>query len=356
MATLFRLSALAYLSPPSAAATGIRTQPVSAVARWDPSADADASAARQLDIEPLDASNARLLDAVHPRRWTDPSPPEVYDLVVIGAGAGGLVSAKQAARRGARSCLISEALARALALLRAARAVREVRRAEEFGVRLSAPPAVDFAAFESWQKHVPAVMQRLRAKRAQIAPADSHEGTNAAGADVYQGRGRFTGRNTVEVNGKVLRFRKAVIATGGRQTAALAGVTVRYNATVEREGWALECDALLVATGREPNTGGLSCGGGGGEMCEKCPPDVSRHVPVDELLATSNPDVYAAGDVVSGTPRLTHVAGEHAKVAVENALFGGAWRHTSLVVPSVIYTEPEAPRDRLQIAAKSPEE
>jgi len=33
--------------------------------------------------------------------------------------------------------------------------VREVRRAEEFGVRLSAPPAVDFAAFESWQKHVP---------------------------------------------------------------------------------------------------------------------------------------------------------------------------------------------------------
>ena len=118
-------------------------------------------------------------------------------------------------------------------------------------------------------------MQRLRAKRAQIAPADSHEGTNAAGADVYQGRGRFTGRNTVEVdtthaqgtqrtharthttrtatttnkgtmtakqqgsrtapgagaavvctrhpqvNGKVLRFRKAVIATGGRHTAAL---------------------------------------------------------------------------------------------------------------------------------------
>ncbi|EOD06276.1 hypothetical protein EMIHUDRAFT_460130, partial [Emiliania huxleyi CCMP1516] len=219
MATLFRLSALAYLSPPSAAATGIRTQPVSAVARWDPSADADASAARQLEIEPLDASNARLLDAVHPRRWTDPSPPEVYDLVVIGAGAGGLVSAKQAARRGARSCLISEALAGGdclNALLRSARAVREVRRAEEFGVRLSAPPAVDFAAFESWQKHVPAVMQRLRAKRAQIAPADSHEGTNAAGADVYQGRGRFTGRNTVEVNGKVLRFRKAVIATGGR--------------------------------------------------------------------------------------------------------------------------------------------
>jgi len=133
------------------------------------------------------------------------------------------------------------------------------------------------------------------------------------------------------------------------------------------EGWALECDALLVATGREPNTGGL----GRGAAEARCERGVHRtcpgHVPVgdlgldaagvetgeggilvDELLATSNPDVYAAGDVVSGTPRLTHVAGEHAKVAVENALFGGAWRHTSLVVPSVIYTEPEAPRVRLR--------
>jgi len=171
-------------------------------------------------------------------------------------------------------------------------------------------------------------------------------------------------------------------AAGARppRSSLQAGVAVRYNATVERvahtypeaggfpritlhavegggggeaagecdgggeEGWALECDALLVATGREPNTGDLGLDAAGVETGE-------GGILVDELLATSNPDVYAAGDVVSGTPRLTHVAGEHAKVAVENALFGGAWRHTSLVVPSVIYTEPEVAMVGMSLAA-----
>ena len=183
-------------------------------ATWDPTADGEA--ARALGLWPLDEYNAVLLDEVHPRSWCDPAPPEIYDLVVIGAGAGGLVSSKQAARRGARSCMISEELAGgdclnigcvpSKALLRAARAIREVRRSAEFGVVLSEPPRVDF----------PAIMRRLRAKRAQIAPADSHTGTTATGADVYQGRGRFTGSHTVEVNGQTLHFRKAVIATGGR--------------------------------------------------------------------------------------------------------------------------------------------
>ena len=192
-----------------------RTLAAAAGANWDPASDAEAAEA--LGVTPLDASNLALLDAVHPVEWEDPTtePGFVYDLVVIGAGAGGLVSSKQAARRGARSCLISEALAGgdclnvgcvpSKALLRAARAVREVRRCAEFGVVLSEPPRVDFAA----------IMRRLRAKRAEIAPVDSHAATTAVGADVYQGRGRFTGPHTVEVNGRTLRFRKAVLATGG---------------------------------------------------------------------------------------------------------------------------------------------
>ena len=59
-------------------------------------------------------------------------------------------------------------------------------------------------------------MRRLRELRAKIAPADGHEGTENAGAHVYQGRGRLTGPNTVEVNGKTLQFKVCVIATGGR--------------------------------------------------------------------------------------------------------------------------------------------
>ena len=123
----------------------------------------------------------------------------------------------QAARRGAKSAMISEHLAGgdclnvgcvpSKALIRAARAIREVRRASEFGVVLPpGPVTVDFGA----------IMKRMREKRAAISPADGHEGTTGAGAQVFQGRGRFTGTNTIEVNGVTLKFRKAVIATGGR--------------------------------------------------------------------------------------------------------------------------------------------
>ena len=129
----------------------------STMAKWDPTSMDDAVAAKEtLGLSPLDNYNAALLDEVHPREWPEPSAPPVYDLLVIGAGAGGLVSSKQSARRGARSCMISEALAGgdclnvgcvpSKALLRAARAVREVRRAAEYGVVLSEQPTVDFSA------------------------------------------------------------------------------------------------------------------------------------------------------------------------------------------------------------------
>ena len=175
--------------------------------------------ARALQVWPLDEHNIATLDAVRPRGWEDPPPAAEYDLIAIGAGAGGLVAAKQSGRRGARSAMISEHLAGgdclnvgcvpSKALLRCARAIKEVRRAAEFGVViLGPPPTVDFGA----------IMDRMRRLRAAIAPADAHVATAAAGVDVFQGRGRFTGPNTIEVNGATLRFKKAVIATGGRAT------------------------------------------------------------------------------------------------------------------------------------------
>ena len=145
---------------------------------------ADAAAAASLGISPLDGANRELLDNVYPKDWQDPEPPEVYDLVAIGAGAGGLVSSKQSARRGARSALVSEHLAGgdclnvgcvpSKALLRCAKAAREARRAHEFGVvfgtRDGGHVQVDF----------PKVMARMRALRAKIAPADAHTATVAA--------------------------------------------------------------------------------------------------------------------------------------------------------------------------------
>eukprot|EP00965_Chrysotila_dentata_P223697 6193727-Pleurochrysis_carterae.AAC.1 len=74
-------------------------------------ATADTDAAKALGIWPLDEHNTTLLNAVHPKNWPDPIPRDEYDLIVIGSGAGGLVSAKQSARRGAHVAMISEHLA-----------------------------------------------------------------------------------------------------------------------------------------------------------------------------------------------------------------------------------------------------
>merc|ERR1719375_762125 len=96
----------------------------------------------EVGVWPLDAENAKLLDNVCPRGWANPTPgPDfVYDLIAVGAGAGGLVSAKQSARRGAKSALIERHLAGgdclnagcvpSKALLRCSRAIAELRRCD----------------------------------------------------------------------------------------------------------------------------------------------------------------------------------------------------------------------------------
>lgn len=65
----------------------------------------------------------------------------------------------------------------------------------------------------------PFIMQRMRKIRAQISENDSAERfQKSLGVNVFLGHANFTGLNTVKVNGKILDFRKACIATGGRPT------------------------------------------------------------------------------------------------------------------------------------------
>ena len=172
-----------------------------------------------IGVAPLDAHNAALLDHTHPRAWQDPRPKPRYNLVVIGAGTGGLVSAAAAAGLGATVALIESHLlggdclnvgcVPSKALLRCAKAATAVRRAGEFGVKVGAVE-VDFGA----------IMERMRRLRAQIAKHDSaRRFAEDLGVDVFIGRGRFTGPRGVEVNGKALGFAKAIIATGA--TAAI---------------------------------------------------------------------------------------------------------------------------------------
>jgi pyruvate/2-oxoglutarate dehydrogenase complex dihydrolipoamide dehydrogenase (E3) component len=162
----------------------------------------------------------QVLDSrVRPRDWVNPEPAGRYNLVVIGAGTAGLVTAAGAAGLGARVALVERdrmggdclnvGCVPSKALVRAARAWADVRGAGEHGVRVPEGVQVDFAA----------VMDRMRRLRASIAVADSAARFRDLGVDVFLGEGRFTGRDTVDVGGRTLRFRNAVIATGARAAA-----------------------------------------------------------------------------------------------------------------------------------------
>ena len=166
-------------------------------------------------LTPWDAHNQRLQALVHPTDWLNPDPADRYNLVVVGGGTAGLVTAIAAAGLGAKVAMVERHLlggdclntgcVPSKALIRAGRAAADVRRAAQFGVT-AGEPVVDFGA----------VMERMRRLRADIAVHDSAERFRDAGVDVFIGEGRFTDRRTVEVDGRSLRFKSAVIATGAR--------------------------------------------------------------------------------------------------------------------------------------------
>jgi pyruvate/2-oxoglutarate dehydrogenase complex dihydrolipoamide dehydrogenase (E3) component len=169
----------------------------------------------RLHVEPPDAHNRALLANVHPENWVNPTPAPRYNLVVIGAGTAGLVTAAGAAGLGARVALVERDLfggdclnvgcVPSKALIRAARAAAEVRAAGRFGVKVGAAE-VDF----------PTVMERMRRLRAGLSPNDSAQRFRNLGVDVFLGEARFVGPDAVQVGDALLRFSRAVIATGAR--------------------------------------------------------------------------------------------------------------------------------------------
>jgi pyruvate/2-oxoglutarate dehydrogenase complex dihydrolipoamide dehydrogenase (E3) component len=93
---------------------------------------------------------------------------------------------------------------------------------------------------------------------------------------------------------------------------------------------------LLLATGRRPNVESLNLNAAGIESSE-------QGIKVDAGLKTSNPRIYAVGDILGGL-QLTHVAGHQAGLVVRNALFRQPVRYDRVEMPSVIYTDPEIAR------------
>jgi len=175
--------------------------------------------------EPLTQATAtsphdqRRFKLVHPQQWQNPEPDGDYHLVVIGAGAAGLITAAGAAGVGARVALIERAnlggdclnvgCVPSKGVIRASRAMAAVAEASEFGISVG---RIDF--------DFSTAMERMRKIRADISQVDSAERySQELGVDIFIGEASFAGGKKVSVGDSVLTFRKAVIASGARAAA-----------------------------------------------------------------------------------------------------------------------------------------
>lgn len=374
---------------------------------------------------PQDASESDRLAEVHPIDWNNPHPADRYQLLVVGAGPAGLAAAEVAAAAGARVALVERHLLGGTCLntgclpsktlIRTSRLYADMRDARRYGAHPPGDLQVDFAA----------AMARVRRIRSHLGGEDSVRRLSALGIDVFFGRARFSGADTLTVNDTTLRFGKAIIATGARPhvpaipglreagcltsanifnltelpqrllvigggplgcelaqafcrlgarttivqdlplflpreerdaaqilSDALArdGIEVRLNTHVVAvrvehgdklvdlvsagDHSTVAVDTILTGVGRLTNVEGLTLEAAGVDYA------TGSGIRVDAFLCTSNPRIYAAGDVCV-EHRYTDVAVASARIAVQNALFRGRQRLADRVIPWCTYTDPE---------------
>lgn len=388
-----------------------------------------------IQLQPHDEFNQKLEANVHPPDWVNPEPTGRYNLVVIGAGTAGLVSAIGAAGLGAKVALVERELmggdclnvgcVPSKGLLSAARVARNARSAANFGINIESGVSVDFAQ----------VMQRMRRLRAKISPNDSAARFRDQGIDVFFGQGTFSGSNSLKVGDQTLQFKRAVIATGARASApAIPGLEnvdfltnesvfsltelpkrfgivgggpigcemaqafaafgsevllvhgnegilprddrdaaaivkksmmdskiqllgngrnlsvaaeegqIRLSVDTPMEQYDHLVGRLLIAVGRAPNVEGLGLDAVGVEY------DQTQGVVVNDRLQTTNPNIFAAGDICSKF-KFTHAADFMARIVIQNALFFGRAKASTLTIPWATYTMPEVAHVGLTLEA-----
>jgi pyruvate/2-oxoglutarate dehydrogenase complex dihydrolipoamide dehydrogenase (E3) component len=347
----------------------------------------------------------------------------VYNLVVIGAGSAGLVTAAGSVALGARVALIERhkmggdclnfGCVPSKALISSARLLHRMRHAQRWGLNAS-DPGFDFNA----------IFSKMRMVRDELAPLDSQERFESLGVDVFRGEATFLSPVELTVGDEILRARHFVIAAGSHaaippaigasrvpyftnetifdelkkkpesllivgggpigcelgQMFARLGVKVTLvqrgsrllkkedpavsqfvQAALQAEGvriltrfeveeaketaggltlrsvdQSISGSALLVAAGRQPNVENLNLRKANVSFTE-------RGVAVDEYLETSQPGIYAVGDVV-GQLQFTHVADYHAQIAIRNTLVPFSFLRQKVdysVVPWCTYLDPE---------------
>ena len=160
----------------------------------------------------------RIMDRIRANKILAPfNKPQTFDnnLIVIGAGSGGLVSAYIAAAVKAKVTLIEKhkmggdclntGCVPSKALIRTAKALSEAKHSAKYGIkRMDA--AFDFAE----------VMARVKQVISKIEPHDSIERYTGLGVNVIEGAARIIDPYRVEVNGETLTTRNIIIATGAR--------------------------------------------------------------------------------------------------------------------------------------------
>ncbi|HEX9616206.1 MAG TPA: mercury(II) reductase [Anaerolineales bacterium] len=120
------------------------------------------------------------------------------------------------------------------------------------------------------------------------------------------------------------------------QTTRVEKRVGRYILSGSKDGEEMVFDAeqLLVATGRRPNTTGLGLEEAGVKLGPR------GEILVDERLQTSNPEVYAAGDV-TGQDMFVYVAAYGGGLAAENALTGAGRVYDAAYIPRITFTDPQ---------------
>ncbi len=347
-----------------------------------------------------------------------------YDLVVIGGGSAGLVAASAGAQLNAKVALIEKeprlggdclhyGCVPSKSLIHAARVAHDVKNAAIYGIEAT----IHDIRIREALGHVHRVIDTIQVH-------DSTERFESLGVEVIYGEGHFTDRQTFAVNGRQLKARAYLIATGGRpglppitglkEAGYLTNVNVfnveqRPNALavigagpigcelgqafarlgsqvtmiasrdhilpkeepeaaqvvqaqmeaegikvltetraqevvvengqkviVTKAGDRIAVDEILVAAGRVPNIETLNLQAAG--------VDVGKEgVLVNAKLQTTNPKIYAAGDVIGGY-QFTHVAGYEGAVAMQNALVFPTKKADYRVIPWATFTEPELAR------------
>lgn len=175
-------------------------------------------------------------------------------------------------------------------------------------------------------------------------------GSGPVGCELAQAFARLGARVTLlERSAQILPREDADAAKVVERSLARDGVTVRSQCLAARvqvdgtdkilefegssPGERLCVDAILLGVGRVPNIEGLDLDRAG-VAC------AAHRVHVDDHLRTTNPRIYAAGDVCSAY-QFTHAADAMARVVLQNALFRGRGRASALTIPRCTYTDPE---------------